>query len=236
MGSMQKVIDFLKYHCNFNTESMFLDIGAGLGKPNIHVTLDPGVFISVGIEVEYIRWVLSLKNIQSARNERILMINDNIKNLQNVDPFTHIYMFDVGFPPDLLLSITNSFNLSRIPKILICYKNPKCIIETCGFNVQYINQLKVHMCGSRESHTVYFYTTRLTQIGKCYNIDTRYCPLIDRTVDRETNMSNILERTTDYGTKRALRRLCNISQLYKWIDGQIEQYLSTSRMTRSHIL
>lgn len=35
---------------------MFIDVGSGLGKPNYHAASDPHVRISIGIELEHIRW------------------------------------------------------------------------------------------------------------------------------------------------------------------------------------
>ena len=51
----QKVVDFLKDHCEFDHQSLFLDIGSGLGKPNFHVSIDPGCQVSYGVEIEKVR-------------------------------------------------------------------------------------------------------------------------------------------------------------------------------------
>lgn len=48
--SFQRVIDYLKEHCNFTSESTFIDIGSGLGKPNFHTSIDPGVKVSNGVD------------------------------------------------------------------------------------------------------------------------------------------------------------------------------------------
>ena len=220
MCSMQKIIEYLKKQCMFDSSSIFLDIGAGLGKPNIHVAVETGA-LSVGIEVEYLRWVLSLKNVLPL-NKKILMIHGDIETLSDLDPFTHIYMFDIGFNPMTMTSISESFNASRVPKILICYKKPK-VIERYGFNVQYLGQLKVTMCGSRESHTVYFYTSG-SQIGKCHHINTRYCPDISE---------EMLRFTGDFTTRKALYQLQNLPELQSGMRDEVERFLS-GRKTRSH--
>jgi hypothetical protein len=59
VGSMQSIINYLVACCNFDKRSRFIDIGAGLGKPNFHVGQDPGVRLSIGVEVEKIRWMVS---------------------------------------------------------------------------------------------------------------------------------------------------------------------------------
>ena len=42
-GSMQKMVDLMKLHTDFGPDSRFIDVGCGLGKPNLHVATDPGV-------------------------------------------------------------------------------------------------------------------------------------------------------------------------------------------------
>jgi hypothetical protein len=64
MHSMQKVINFLIENCSLSSASRFIDVGAGLGKPNIHAAQDPCCRVSVGIELEDIRWQLSMQNMK----------------------------------------------------------------------------------------------------------------------------------------------------------------------------
>lgn len=56
MHSMQRVINVLVEKCELTYASKFIDVGAGLGKPNFHVAQDPAVRISIGVELEDIRW------------------------------------------------------------------------------------------------------------------------------------------------------------------------------------
>ena len=55
-GSMQRIVNYLVAHGSFGPSSRFVDIGAGLGKPNLHVAQNPGVHLSIGVEVEQTRW------------------------------------------------------------------------------------------------------------------------------------------------------------------------------------
>jgi hypothetical protein len=41
--SLQNIINLMKAHTNFTSDSRFIDLGSGLGKPNLHVAQDPGV-------------------------------------------------------------------------------------------------------------------------------------------------------------------------------------------------
>lgn len=59
VGSMQQVADIMVSECNFGPSSRFVDVGSGRGKPNFHVAQSPGVRLSIGIEVEPIRYKVS---------------------------------------------------------------------------------------------------------------------------------------------------------------------------------
>ena len=59
VGSMQKIVNYLVAHGSFGPSSRFVDIGAGLGKPNWHVAQNPGVRLSIGVEVMQTRWEVS---------------------------------------------------------------------------------------------------------------------------------------------------------------------------------
>ena len=105
IGSMQKVVNLLKVHTNLSSSSRFIDVGCGLGKPNIHVAQDPGVEFSYGLEMESIRWVLALSNLNQVlksakKNKQIghkcFLACANINEAKTLDPFTHVYMFDIG--------------------------------------------------------------------------------------------------------------------------------------------
>lgn len=50
--SMQKVEDAMISHCGLGKGSVFIDVGAGLGKPSIQVAQYPGMATSYGIESE----------------------------------------------------------------------------------------------------------------------------------------------------------------------------------------
>lgn len=58
--SMQRIVSFLEESCNLNENSFFIDIGSGLGKPNIHVAAAVNVRLSLGLELEELRYKLSL--------------------------------------------------------------------------------------------------------------------------------------------------------------------------------
>ncbi|POM80142.1 Hypothetical protein PHPALM_2058, partial [Phytophthora palmivora] len=119
-ASFQRVVDYMKEKCELSKTSRFLDVGSGLGKPNFHVSVDPGVQVSYGIELEELRWHLSLHNLRSVlsldsqRNKPLSTVftAGDITHAQTFEPFSHVYSFDVGFPPDVMDKMADMFNRS----------------------------------------------------------------------------------------------------------------------------
>jgi len=173
MGSMQKMVNLMIEHSNLNHESRFLDVGSGIGKPNMHVAQYPGVSFSCGVEVERSRWVLGMTCLKAVLDAAVLELEDDTKRettlrgstvfLHNdisdavtFDPFTHVYMFSIGFPPPLWLKLSETWKKSQ-SLFLICYHGPKDIVENYGFNVELVAQVQTSMHGSREGHMGYIY-------------------------------------------------------------------------------
>jgi len=113
----------MKAHTNFASNSRFIDVGSGLGKPNLHVAQDPGARFSYGIEVNRIGWMLSLHNLKNILQYRIQQSDSGIIDETDLlrfncffsygdismattfNPFTHVYIFDIGFPVTFQLRI-----------------------------------------------------------------------------------------------------------------------------------
>ncbi len=122
------MINLMKVHTGFDSSSRFIDIGSGLGKPNLHVAQDPGVEFSLGIEVKKLRGMLSLQNLHSVLQYRIEQAHStglhttdllgfncffsygDVTDAKIFDPFTHVYMYDIGFPPTLMKKISHIFH------------------------------------------------------------------------------------------------------------------------------
>jgi len=167
MGTFQKVVDALAEHTGFDSSSAFVDIGSGLGKPNLHVALNPGVRLSYGVELEELRWQLSMHNLRFVLNEVsemrksvVYFDNKDATEMGDFEPFTHVYMFDVGFPPSVLVSLANAFNLSKSVQALVSFTRPDKVISVYGFAVDLITQVATRMSGSTEKHTAYVYRAK----------------------------------------------------------------------------
>ena len=67
IGSMQRVLDCFVEDAGFGPESVFMDVGSGLGKPNIHAACMPsGCRFSIGVECEPTRYNLSMVRLLAA--------------------------------------------------------------------------------------------------------------------------------------------------------------------------
>lgn len=120
-GSMQKMINLMVEHTGLSSDSRFIDVGCGLAKPSLHVAQYPGVEFSYGIEVEHVRYMLGMSNLEqvlkaalkeeahrveeSTKKEEVegskighkcILSYGDITEAKSFDPFTHVYMFDVG--------------------------------------------------------------------------------------------------------------------------------------------
>jgi hypothetical protein len=168
----------MKEHTEFNESSRFIDVGSGVGKPNLHVAQDPGVALSYGIEVEPERWLLSmhgLDGVLAAMDEqgedvldeqeiqgRCMFVLGDIRQAKTFDPFTHVYMFSIGFPPKLWHSLAEIWNRSSsTARYMICFHGPKHIIDCYEFNVELLVQTPTSMHGSKEGHTGYIYRRKV---------------------------------------------------------------------------
>ena len=194
MSSMQKVINIMVSKCEMTESSRFIDVGSGLGKPNFHAAQDPAVRISIGVELEKIRWQLAMHNLHAAapamaddfsaaelketKNCKLFsatnFIMGDIDEAKSTDPFTHIYMYDLGksfhssdtrleqrltypdlllstgFPPWLQQSIARKFNSSCHARYLVSYRPPHRVLREYGYEVELVAQAPTSMHGSQE--------------------------------------------------------------------------------------
>jgi len=191
--SMQKVIDLMVKTTGFSSSSRFIDVGSGIGKPNLHVAQYPGVEFSCGVEMEHTRWSLGMTclnacldsaAIQQEKEEEentkkkkstnnlllqgnTMFLHSNICEAKTFDPFTHVYMFSIGFPPNLWIELSKVWNRSNSGscQYMICYHGPKHMIERYEFEVELLAQISTSMHGSKEGHMGYIYH-RTTSTGR----------------------------------------------------------------------
>jgi len=168
MGTFDKIVHVMKKHTAFDASSSFVDIGSGLGKPNLHVALHPGVKLSCGIEVEELRWQLSMHNLRFVMDQ-VPDMRRNVVYFAHADAtkmdlhdFSHVYMFDVGFPPAVLLALSKAFNSSKSAKALVSFQRPDKL-KKIGFAIREVGRVLTRMNGSTEGHTAYVFVKDTTQ-------------------------------------------------------------------------
>jgi len=168
MGTFDKIVHVMKKHTAFDASSSFIDIGSGLGKPNLHVALHPGVQLSCGVEVEQLRWQLSMHNLRFVM-DKVPDMRRNVVYFAHADAtkmdlhdFSHVYMFDVGFPPAVLLALSKAFNSSKLAKALVSFQRPDKL-KKIGFAIREVGRVLTRMNGSTEGHTAYIFVKDTTQ-------------------------------------------------------------------------
>lgn len=174
-ASFQRVMDCLKSKCNLGSDSCFIDIGSGFGKPNLHAVADANVSISFGLELEFNRWKASLQCLEAVATNRsfnakfngkegawnefhqkVFFAHADVCNMQTLLPFTHIYMFDKGFAPRPRRHIAKLFKKSRSAQYIVCFMKPAQMVDH-GFECELVEKISTKMCGSGEGNTAWVY-------------------------------------------------------------------------------
>uniref|UniRef100_A0A7S2TW09 Uncharacterized protein n=1 Tax=Lotharella oceanica TaxID=641309 RepID=A0A7S2TW09_9EUKA len=134
----------------------------------MHVAVEPGVQMSVGIELMPVRWQLSLinlretlancKTLKDRLKPNIAFTQGDVTAVKCLDPFTHIYMYDIAFTPQVMRAVSEAFNSSSTPRYLISYHKPRTIILKHGFLVNLVTYVpNTSMMGSRQKRTAWVY-------------------------------------------------------------------------------
>lgn len=239
--SMQKMVDLMVKHTGFSSSSRFIDVGSGIGKPNLHVAQYPGVEFSCGVEMEHSRWTLGMTCLKACLNAAVrereqlttkkdnnnsllqgntVFLHNNILEAKTFDPFTHVYMFSIGFPPHLWIELSKMWNRSDAGscQYLICYAGPKNIIDCYEFDVELLAQTPTSMHGSKEGHMGYIYRRTGIQKGS----------KAKGTTSKRTVVCDPLFKPSYELVKRGLK------ELERDVDRQVKEEMGGSqRTTRS---
>ena len=247
--SFARVVDMLKSECELTASSTFIDIGAGLGKPNLHVALDPGVKASVGVELGGERWWQSQDILWhgleettaqetglNALNGPVFLAHADFLDVTTLNDFSHVYMFDKGFPPVLMEHIAHVFNTSSNSKYLMCYKNPKKIVDNYEFNVEEIGRVRTSMSGSGEGNTCFFYRkleskkeekSRIQKASGAFSFTVPLPPT-------DSSVAPPVDHSEEYGQDgmKYARMACNgsLEEYREWLKKQIGVERSTRRL------
>lgn len=160
LGSFHNIVLALQKYTNIDQDSIFLDIGSGLGKPCVHVAYVVGCRC-VGIEIVGARWRQSLDSVSAAKRvcksfPTPLMLHADMRSMESLSPFTHVFAFDSCYTSDDLCTLLNLFNNSTCTA-LVSFCNPKKAARHGLHDCECPVTIQVRMRGSGERHTAYIY-------------------------------------------------------------------------------
>lgn len=90
----------------------------------------------------------------------IFFVHCDILEALTLDPFTHVYSFDVGFPPDTQRQIAKMFNASTSVAWLVSFQAPAKIVHQYGYLVEFLDQLTTKMYGKHITSSVFTFVWR----------------------------------------------------------------------------
>ncbi|KAA0165805.1 hypothetical protein FNF31_01782 [Cafeteria roenbergensis] len=179
-ANMQRLIELMVRVTDLNADSVFLDIGSGLGKPSIHAAAAVGCF-SLGVEYMATRFNLSVANLKrlcrpadgpraqgplrELGEPRVMFCCEDAWLMGSLEPTTHLFMFDVGMPPPLMRHVAATFMASSSTDYLVCYR-PPAAAEELGFDVSLLASLTCRLIGSAEAHRAFVYRKRAAVPGR----------------------------------------------------------------------
>ena len=136
-ANMQRLIELMRLVTGLNEDCVFVDIGSGLGKPSIHAAAAVGC-LSLGVEYMATRFNLSIANLKRLSREagprgaagplrslgapRAMFCCEDALALGNLEPVTHLFMFDVGMPHRVMSHVATIFAASNTTDFLVCFR------------------------------------------------------------------------------------------------------------------
>lgn len=173
--SVLKVFAYMRDNCNFNSDSVFLDLGSGRGLPVLAATVVPGVTRSIGIELDSNSHSTSealLKEFRKLKlvgdEKEIFFYNEDFTDSASTfRGATHVYSFNKGMPGwagnaparnNVVLKLVEKFNETESAQYLACSSKPRTLFEY-GLNADFMDQIENLSLG-KEHTTFYVYRKR----------------------------------------------------------------------------
>lgn len=70
------------------------------------------------------------------------VLHADICDAKTFNPFSHVYMYDIGFPTELHIEIAKRFNASLYADYLISFYPERNVVDDCGFDVEFIHKVE----------------------------------------------------------------------------------------------
>jgi predicted RNA methylase len=154
-ASLVKIFEILKWNCDLDCNSVFADLGCGLGKVVFLASLY-GVKKSIGVEVVPQHVENARNSMKKLKAENVEFIEGDIKDhLHKLSKVTHLYAFDFLFSEETMNVI---YDFLRMHKgiFVVSFRKPKEMLNQ-RLNVKVIHKVKGNMTHVSESHNCYMY-------------------------------------------------------------------------------
>lgn len=188
--------------CDFGRDSVFLDVGAGLGKPSFHTAISPGVKLSLGVELIGTRWWQSMCLLNHCLDaprlcpyaKKVFFAHANVMDTASFDPVTHVYSFNTGFPPAAMKAVAEAFHASTTTSHFICFDKTEKL-KSYGFEVDLVGFVPTKMAGSGEQHRCYVYKRTDKPLREVTNTQPNATATVSNTpVERRTRSARLLAK------------------------------------------
>ena len=150
-----RLLQIFKRDCGLNSESVFVDLGCGLGKM-VYLASVCGVQKSIGIEVVPEHLATARNSMERLKAENVELIEGDIKdNLRKIGKVTHLYAFDILFSKKTM-SVIYAF-LRKHKGIYFASSQKPTEMFKQRLNVQVLEKITGDMARVKESHICYIY-------------------------------------------------------------------------------
>ena len=150
-----KIFEIFKKNCDFNSNSVFVDFGCGLGKV-VYMAYKSKIRESIGIEEEKKHLDVMRKSMVNLHASSVKIIEGLVEDhLCEVLHATHVYSFDWVFSIETMKAIYGFFKKRR-GIYWASFQRPKDLTEQ-DLKFQLIEEVDGKMSRSTESHKCYVY-------------------------------------------------------------------------------
>jgi hypothetical protein len=255
-AGMNKIFDCMKHGTSFGANSCLIDIGSGLGRPQLHAAIDPGLKKSLGIELDQVKVTKARAFItqtldemhrrsKGARFATPQIVCSSVEKLQSLEKATHAYSFWEGIPMSARASFGLLFRSSTschsVTVVQRSMRDPAKQMLELGFGpLLLIKSFPVKMSGSGASFQAYIFTkANPIAIDK---LKSSAGPPMDETLPSTAAPSSIEEKTLQHVTEsfargRKRQRMNKEDQKASHLKAKsfykFKAERSTTRLTRS---
>lgn len=168
-SSMSRIFSSMKMHSGFDEDSIFFDIGAGLGRPLLHALYLDGVRDVRGIEMDHVKCIkahafgervartLHERNVVSGPVVIPEITCGCVESLSTIEPATHAFTFWEGIPNEVRDVIVELCVNSRTVKAITVVQRAQDPGDIMTDDFELVDSFKVTMSGSSSKFVAYIF-------------------------------------------------------------------------------